>query len=117
IHFSRQLEDMGTQKNYVAIVNMVLLLATAPQTDGAINGEWCIADPQAPPEILQGALDWACGEGRADCTAIQWNQPCFQPNTVVSHASYAFNTYWQNNKHKGATCHFNSASYVTEANP
>ncbi|GLJ13032.1 hypothetical protein SUGI_0203720 [Cryptomeria japonica] len=106
---------MGTQKIAVIII-LGLLLATNPLADGGI-GQWCIADPQAPPQILQGALDWACGAGGADCTAVQWNQPCFEPNTLVFHASYAFNSYWQKNKHKGASCHFNSASYVTESNP
>eukprot|EP01018_Ginkgo_biloba_P006412 Gb_41331 [translate_table: standard] len=83
----------------------------------AVHGQWCVADPQAPASLLQGALDWACGAGGADCSAIQWNQPCFMPNTLASHASYAFNIYWQKAKHRGASCHFNAAAFVTETNP
>ena len=79
--------------------------------------EWCIADEQVPDDELQRALDWACGKGGADCGDIQVKRPCFYPNTVRDHASYAFNSYYQKFKHKGASCFFNSAAMVTALNP
>ncbi|XP_021719899.1 glucan endo-1,3-beta-glucosidase 4-like [Chenopodium quinoa] len=66
--------------------------------------EWCIADEQAPDAVLQSALDWACGKGGADCSKIQKDQPCYLPNTVKDHASYAFNSYFQKYKNKGGNC-------------
>lgn len=78
--------------------------------------EWCVADEQTPAGELQRALDWACGNG-ADCRKIQVNQPCYLPNTVKHHASFAFNSYYQRLKHKGGTCYFNSAALVTALNP
>ncbi|XP_047339676.1 uncharacterized protein LOC124943170 [Impatiens glandulifera] len=77
---------------------------------------WCIADEQMPDDVLQRALDWACSHG-ADCRKIQPKQPCFWPNTVKAHASYAFNSYYQRQKHKHNSCHFKSAAFVTEVNP
>ncbi|KAG7012646.1 Glucan endo-1,3-beta-glucosidase 12, partial [Cucurbita argyrosperma subsp. argyrosperma] len=79
--------------------------------------EWCIADEQVPDDELQRALDWACGKGGADCGDIQVKRPCFYPNTVRDHASYAFNSYYQKFKHKGASCFFNSAAMVTALDP
>ncbi|XP_012571174.1 glucan endo-1,3-beta-glucosidase 4-like [Cicer arietinum] len=81
--------------------------------------EWCIADPQAPDYAVQEALDWACSTmgGDADCTNIQWNQPCYIPNTVKDHASYAFNNYYQRFKSQGASCYFNAAGYLTTNDP
>lgn len=85
--------------------------------EGEYDQEWCIADEQVPDDELQRALDWACGKGGADCRNIQVKQPCFYPNTVRDHASYAFNSYYQKFKHKGATCYFNSAAMVTALDP
>lgn len=80
--------------------------------------EWCIADEQTPDDDLQTALDWACGKGGADCSKIQAaHQPCFLPNTIRDHASFAFNNYYQKFKHKGATCYFNAAALITDLDP
>lgn len=46
------------------------------------NGTWCIASPSAKELDLQSALDWACGPGSVDCSAIQPSQPCYRPDTL-----------------------------------
>lgn len=79
--------------------------------------QWCVADNQLTDDILQQALDWACGPGHADCTAIQPKKPCYLPNTVKDHASYAFNSYWQKFRKQGATCNFHAAAMVTDIDP
>lgn len=83
--------------------------------DGQIE-DWCIADEQFPDEELQRAMDWACRNG-ADCSKIQPNQLCHLPNSVKDHASYAFNSYYQNMKRKGGTCYFLGAAVLTALNP
>lgn len=75
-----------------------------------------MADVQTPDDVLQGAMDWACKNG-ADCSNIQLNQPCFFPNTTVDHASFAYNSYYQNMKTKGGDCYFNAAAIITSLNP
>lgn len=85
-----------------------------------LDGEFeqlCIADEQTPDEELQAALDWACGKGGADCSKIQVNQPCYYPNTVRDHASYAFNNYYQKFKHNGGSCYFKGAALIAELDP
>ncbi|KAE8652861.1 PLASMODESMATA CALLOSE-BINDING PROTEIN 5-like [Cucumis sativus] len=100
-------------------LSFLLLFIITPTISGDVSfdEEWCIADEQVPDDELQRALDWACGKGGADCRNIQMKQPCFYPNTVRDHASYAFNSYYQKFKHKGATCYFNSAAMVTSLDP
>ncbi|XAR67067.1 Glucan endo-1,3-beta-D-glucosidase [Bertholletia excelsa] len=81
------------------------------------NGTWCIALSTASEADLQNALDWACGPGNVDCSAIQPSQPCYEPDSLVSHASYAFNSYYQQNGATDVACSFGGAGVKTNKNP
>lgn len=78
---------------------------------------WCVARPGVPQADLKIALDWACGLGKADCRAIQAGGPCFVPDTLLSHASYAFNNYYQQNGNNDIACHFGGTAVLTHHNP
>lgn len=78
---------------------------------------WCVASEKASAEKLQSGLDYACGEGKADCRPIQEGATCFNPNTTVAHASYAFNSYYQMMNRKSGTCDFGGAAYVVTQAP
>ncbi|KAK6125250.1 hypothetical protein DH2020_040994 [Rehmannia glutinosa] len=84
---------------------------------GVHNELWCVAKPTVPPETLQEALDYACGDGGADCEAIGDGGSCYFPDTVVAHASYAFNSYWQKNKRSGGTCGFGGTAMLINSDP
>ena len=78
---------------------------------------WCVASGEAGKEKLQAGLDYACGEGGADCRPIQPSATCYNPNTLQAHASYAFNSYYQKNARKIGTCYFGGAAYVVTQPP
>ncbi|XP_023758115.1 PLASMODESMATA CALLOSE-BINDING PROTEIN 3 [Lactuca sativa] len=83
---------------------------------GSSSGSWCIASPSASETSLQVALDYACGYGGADCSAIQPGSSCYNPNTVRDHASYAFNAYYQKNP-APTSCSFGGVAQVTNTDP
>ncbi|XP_077210794.1 glucan endo-1,3-beta-glucosidase 13-like isoform X2 [Tasmannia lanceolata] len=90
---------------------------TPPANITSSNGTWCIASPTASELDLQNALDWACGPGNVDCSAIQPSQACYQPDTLQSHASFAFNNYFQQNGASVIACSFGGAGIRTMKNP
>ncbi|KAK6918733.1 X8 domain [Dillenia turbinata] len=77
---------------------------------------WCVASPKATDAMLWPALQWVCANG-ADCSQLQEDQPCYDPDTVSDHASYAFNNYWQRSKKLGGLCNFNNLAIPTNVDP
>ncbi|XP_040380446.1 PLASMODESMATA CALLOSE-BINDING PROTEIN 1-like isoform X2 [Oryza brachyantha] len=80
------------------------------------GGSWCVASLSASSTALQVALDYACGQGGVDCSAIQSGGGCFNPNTVRDHASYAFNSYYQKNPVQ-TSCDFAGTAILTSIDP
>lgn len=86
---------------------------SSPPSSGA---SWCIASQSASQKALQIALDYACGYGGTDCSAIQAGQRCYNPNTIHDHASYAFNSYYQKNPVPNS-CNFGGTAVITSTDP
>ncbi|AEE75372.1 unnamed protein product [Arabidopsis thaliana] len=88
-------------------------------SSAALNGSsmFCVAKADADDDKLVDGLNWACGQGRANCAAIQPGQPCYLPNDVKSHASFAFNDYYQKMKSAGGTCDFDGTAITTTRDP
>ncbi|KAI3897094.1 hypothetical protein MKW98_015790 [Papaver atlanticum] len=101
----------------LAFLVSTLLVAVISQNPVEAAGEWCVADRQASKEKLEAALNWACAQGSDICLNVQQNQPCYLPNTLEDHASYAFNGYYQKFKSQGAVCDFGGIAKITNVDP
>uniref|UniRef100_J3MA44 X8 domain-containing protein n=1 Tax=Oryza brachyantha TaxID=4533 RepID=J3MA44_ORYBR len=94
-------------------------LATVPvETNPTVTSTNPAAMPatQTPSLANPVALDYACGQGGVDCSAIQSGGGCFNPNTVRDHASYAFNSYYQKNPVQ-TSCDFAGTAILTSIDP
>ncbi|XP_068661201.1 glucan endo-1,3-beta-glucosidase 3-like [Aristolochia californica] len=81
------------------------------------NQTYCIAKEGADSKMLQAALDWACGPGKVDCSPLLQGQPCYDPDTVEGHATYAFNEYYHLMGMASGTCYFNGVAAITTTDP
>ncbi|PIN14843.1 Glucan endo-1,3-beta-D-glucosidase [Handroanthus impetiginosus] len=70
----------------------------------------------AAQKSVQAALDFVCGIGGADCSAIQQGAPCCNSNTQQNHASCAFNSYYLKNPVQTSR-DFGGVAVVANVNP
>ncbi|KAJ4885065.1 PLASMODESMATA CALLOSE-BINDING PROTEIN 5 [Raphanus sativus] len=78
---------------------------------------WCVAKNNAEDSSLQTAIDWACGQGGADCGPIQQGGTCNDPTDIQKMASYVFNNYYLKNGLADEACNFNNNAALTSINP
>ncbi|XP_022131475.1 PLASMODESMATA CALLOSE-BINDING PROTEIN 3-like [Momordica charantia] len=98
----------------MAIILLCYLLFMA--FTGHSSATYCVCKDGQSDQALQKSLDYACGAG-ADCTPILQNGPCFQPNTVKDHCSYAVNSYFQRKGQVQGSCDFSGTATPSPSPP
>ncbi|XP_047164718.1 glucan endo-1,3-beta-glucosidase 2-like [Vigna umbellata] len=81
------------------------------------NQTYCVAKDGADPKMLQAGIDWACGPGKVDCSPLLQGQLCYEPDNVVAHANYAFDTYYHQMGKSPQACDFNDMATISTTNP
>lgn len=112
--------DVGIQLGApvtLSTTNTTIHSAHSPETTTGGASTWCVAKPATSDALLQQSLQFACGEGGADCKHIQPGGGCFNPNSLVSHASYAMNSYYQLHGRNSWNCYFNGEGMLTPTDP
>ena len=80
-----------------------------------MQGMWCVAKPSANDTILQSNIDFACS--LVDCSSLREGGPCFEPDTLISHASVAMNLYYEANGKTYLNCLFRDSGLITVTDP
>ncbi|GAB4831800.1 hypothetical protein Ancab_005813 [Ancistrocladus abbreviatus] len=90
----------------------------APAAAGGAGGgkKWCVPKPEANDAELQKNIDYVCSQG-VDCKPIQTGGPCFDPNTLRSHAQYLMNAYYQTKGQQDSMCDFSGTGMLTPSDP
>ncbi|WVZ60599.1 hypothetical protein U9M48_010596 [Paspalum notatum var. saurae] len=100
-----------------AAARLFLLVAVAAALAGrSEDGAWCVCRTDLPDATLQKTLDYACGAG-ADCKPILQTGPCFAPDNVKAHCSYAVNSFYQRNNQNQQACAFTGTASLTNNDP
>lgn len=95
----------------------VYSLSLTENMNSSSGGVFCIAKQDADSTSLEAGLDWACGAGKANCLPIQEGQPCYKPDTLQNHASFAYNDYYHKTKNAGGTCDFSGTATISNIDP
>lgn len=81
-----------------------------------VGASWCVCKTGLSDTVLQGTLDYACGNG-ADCNPTKPKQSCFNPDNVRSHCNYAVNSYFQKKGQSPGSCNFDGTATPTNSDP
>ncbi|XP_061366702.1 probable glucan endo-1,3-beta-glucosidase A6 [Gastrolobium bilobum] len=89
-----------------------------PENNAPFKGKiWCVAVRGSNATALAAALSYACSQGNNTCDPIRPGKPCFKPDSLFWHASYAFSSYWTQFRKSGGTCYFNGLATQTAKDP
>ncbi|KAI3925122.1 hypothetical protein MKW98_009772 [Papaver atlanticum] len=89
---------------------------TSTIKDEDLETTYCVAKSfGANMDSMAAALSWTCGV--VDCSILQPGSPCFEPDSLAAHASFAFNLYYQKNNRMNGSCDFNGTAMITSTNP
>lgn len=74
-----------------------------------------MATPSANNRVLQDSIDYACNH--VDCSIITIGGPCYDPSSLISHASVAMNLYYQATGRLDSSCDFNGLGLIVISDP
>lgn len=78
--------------------------------------QWCVAKPGTRDDLLQNNINFACNH--VDCSqAIDFDGSCYNPTTIINHASFAMNLYFQTTGRTDSSCDFHQTGLIVITDP
>ncbi|XP_057752507.1 glucan endo-1,3-beta-glucosidase 3-like [Arachis stenosperma] len=97
--------------------NLITRLLHALLANDISNQTFCIGNGVADPKMLHAALDWACGLGKVECSAIRQGQPFDEPDNVIAHSTYTFDSYYHKKGKTLDSCDLNGVVTISTTDP
>jgi len=90
------------------------IICSAPEVVCAKQDWTCDAIAGSDQDDLGAALQWVCGPNNVNCDPLNPGGANFQPNTVLDHCNWAFNSYFQKYKAQSgeAACQFQGVGHL-----
>lgn len=86
-----------------------------PESNGKL---WCVATESGNKTQIAEAMSFVCRQDNRTCDPIRPGGECYNPDTLMNHASYAFSAYRSMIKAIGTDCFFNeSIAHATLNDP
>lgn len=83
-----------------------------------LTTQWCVVAISATDAQMQANIDWGCSiEAKVNCRPIQPGGACFDPNTLMNHASFVMNAYYQSHNRTEEACYFNDTGTFIITDP
>lgn len=84
--------------------------------NGQVIKTWCAAKPSATDSELSANIQFACNQLR-DCKVIQEGGSCYNPNSLINHASVVMNLYYKAVGQNTWNCDFRGSALITQTDP
>ncbi|GFP98836.1 glucan endo-1 3-beta-d-glucosidase, partial [Phtheirospermum japonicum] len=78
---------------------------------------YCVAKPSSSETALQNNYNFACGDAKVNCQAVKVGGACYQPDTLINHASVAMNLYYRAYGRNQWNCDFAKSGLITYTDP
>ncbi|KAL6197368.1 hypothetical protein ACLB2K_032977 [Fragaria x ananassa] len=105
----------------ISILFLLLLFILFPGgfvklINGDENKTWCVAKPSVTDSELSANIQFACNQLK-DCKVIQEGGSCYNPNSLINHASVVMNLYYKDVGQNSWNCDFRGSGLITQTDP
>ncbi|CAN6909823.1 unnamed protein product [Brassica oleracea var. botrytis] len=99
------------------VIFTILSVIAVHQIPVATSKQWCIANSTATDAELMLNIYLGCEHKFVNCKPIYPGGSCFDPDTLISHASFVMNAFFQLHNRTKEFCGYNNTGIITTTDP
>ncbi|CAN6909825.1 unnamed protein product [Brassica oleracea var. botrytis] len=99
------------------VIFIILSVIAVHHLPVASSKQWCIANSTATDAELMLNIYLGCEHKFVNCKPIYPGGSCFDPDTLISHASFVMNAFFQLHNRTKEFCGYNNTGIITTTDP